>query len=147
LRGRVLRLIASRFVFFAILAAAACDDAPTTPSPTADPPAAVAVTETFEETVPVGGSIFYSFSVPLNGTVHIRLANVGGSGVPSTVWLGVGIGSPSGTECSTTNVVNTAAGETPQITGTYAPGVYCAKVSDIGNLLSPANFTVVIGHP
>ena len=135
-------------MLFATLALCACgDDAPTTPTPTTDPPAAVAVTETFEETVPVGGSIFYSFSVPLNGTVQIRLASVGGSGVPSTVWLGVGIGSPSGTECSTTNVVNTAAGDTPQITGTYAPGVYCAKVSDIGNLLSPANFTVVIGHP
>jgi hypothetical protein len=127
--------------------AGACDDAPTTPTTTADPPAAVAVTETFEETVSVGGSIFYSFSVPLNGTVEIRLASVGGSGVPPTVWLGVGIGSPSGTECSTTTVVNTAAGETPQLTGTYAPGVYCAKVSDIGNLLSPATFSVVIGHP
>ena len=131
-----------------ISAAGACDDdSPTTPTTTADPPAAVAVTETFEETVPVGGSTFYSFTVPLNGTVEIRLASVGGAGVPATVWLGVGIGAPSGTDCTTTTVVNTAAGETPQITGTYSPGVYCAKVADIGNLLSPARFTVLIGHP
>jgi hypothetical protein len=61
--------------------------------------------------------------------------------------LGLGIGQPSGTDCVTTTSVNTAAGSTPQATGAYNAGVYCAKVSDIGNLYAPASFTVTIAYP
>ena len=61
--------------------------------------------------------------------------------------LGLGIGQPSGTECVTTTSVNTAAGSSAQVTGTYSAGVYCAKVSDIGNLYAPASFNVTIAYP
>ncbi len=104
------------------------------------------VTEEFDGTCPVGGSIFYSFTVSQYGTVNITLTGVGGTFVPSTVQMGVGIGTPSGTDCTTTTVT-AAASSSAQVTGSYQPGVYCAKVSDVGNLFSPANFTATIAHP
>jgi hypothetical protein len=108
-------------------------------------------TELFAGRVPVGGASFYSFSVVENGTVNVTLADVGGANVPSTVWLGLGIGTPTGEDCTTATTINTAsstaAGATVQLTGTYAPGVYCVRVWDIGNLVAAAAFNVTIAHP
>lgn len=67
--------------------------------------------------------------------------------VPTTVMVGLGLGVPSGTDCSTTSSINTAAGTTAQLTATYEAGVYCARVYDIGNLFAPASFDVTIAHP
>jgi hypothetical protein len=137
-------------VCVALLAAGCGDDSPTT-SPTdttttttvAEP----AVTEQFDGVVPVGGSTFYSFTTSTYGTITVTLTAVGGNYVPSTVMLDVGLGQPSGTDCSTTTTVTTAAGTTVQVTGNYDAAVYCAKVSDIGNLFAPASISVSIAYP
>jgi hypothetical protein len=120
---------------------------PTSATTTATTVAEATVTEEFTGILPVGGSSFYSFTTTLNGTVNLTLAQVSGASVPATVWLGVGIGVPNAEDCATTNVVNTAAGTGVHLTGTFSPGVYCARVHDIGNLFAPANFTVTIAHP
>lgn len=130
----------------------ACSDAetptsPTTTTTTATTIASPTVTEEFTGTVRAGSFSFYSFTVVENGTVNVTLTSVDGTGVPSTVWLGLGLGTPSGEDCATTTTVNTAAGIAAQLTGTYAPGVYCARVYDIGNLFAPANFSISIAHP
>jgi hypothetical protein len=117
---------------------------PTTTTPTVAEPT---TTELFAGRVDAGGSTFYSFSVVANGTVNVTLAAVGGVSVPSTVWLGLGLGTPSGEDCSTTSAVNTAAGTSVQLTNTFAPGVYCVRVWDIGNLVATAAFNVTIAHP
>jgi hypothetical protein len=125
-------------------------DSETPSSPSTTTPTTVAsptVSEDFIGTVGVGGSAFYSFTVEQNGTVNVTLTSVSGSGVPGTAWLGLGIGVPSGEECPATSTVNTPPGATAQLTGTYAPGIYCARVADIGNLFAPARFEVVIAHP
>src|SRR5262249_38555773 len=110
-------------------------------------PVAPTTTDEFDGTVKVGGSAFYSFSVSQYGTVNITLTSVSGAYVPPEVMLSLGIGTPSGTSCTTSSTVNAAAGSTPQLTGSYDTGVYCANVSDIGNLFAPASFTVTIAHP
>lgn len=133
------------------IGAAACNKTETPTSPTdttttttvAEP----TVTEEFNGTVPVGGFGFYSFAVEQNGTVSIRLVRVGGANVPSTVWLGLGLGTPSGEDCVTTTALNTQSSETAQITGTYPPGIYCARVYDVGNLLAAASVYITIDHP
>ena len=135
------------------LGVAGCDDSTTATSPsdtntsTSTTVASPTVTELFAGRVPVGGSAFYSFIVIENGTVNVSLADVGGATVPSTVWLGLGIGTPDGEDCSATATVNTAAGAAVHLTGTYAPGVYCVRVWDIGNLVAVAAFNVTIAHP
>lgn len=129
----------------------ACGDSPTEPTSTTTTTttatAAATVTEVFEGVVPVGGSRFYSFSFAQGGTVTLQLASVSGALVPSTVMLGIGIGSPSGTDCVTSGSTTTASGSSAQLTGTYAAGVYCARVYDVGNLFGPATFTLNIAHP
>jgi len=128
------------------------DETPTSPtdtstSTTTTTAAAPTVSEEFSSVVPVGGSKFYSFTTSTYGTINLTLASVGGSLVPSTVMLGLGLGQPSGTECVTTSTVNTAAGSAVQLTGAYNAGVYCARVFDIGNLFAPASFNVTIAYP
>ena len=135
------------------LALSACGDksgatSPTTPDPTTTTTvASPTATELFAGRLDVGGATFYSFNVVENGTVNVTLADVGGANVPSTVWLGLGIGTPSGEDCATSSTINTAAGSAVQLTGTYAPGVYCVRVWDIGNLVAVAAFNVTIAHP
>lgn len=137
----------------AALAFSACHDKNTATSPTSTTTtttttvATPTTTELFSGRVAVGGSAFYSFNVVENGTVNVNLVAVGGSNVPPTVWLGLGIGTPSGEDCATTATTNTGAGTATQLTGTYAPGVYCVRVWDIGNLLAVAAFNVTIAHP
>ena len=63
------------------------------------PIAAASISETYADTLIVGASGFYSFSVRGEyGTVNVTLESIGGTFVPSTVMVGIGIGTPSGTE-------------------------------------------------
>jgi hypothetical protein len=123
---------------------AAASVSTTAPSTT---PVAPTTTDEFDDTVPVGGSTFYAFSVQQYGMVNLTLTSVQGAGVPTTVMLGLGLGTVSATACTTTGTTDAAAGATAQLTGAYEPGVYCAKVSDIGNLFAPATFALAIAHP
>ncbi len=120
---------------------------PTSPTSTeSTTPAEATITEDFNAVLPVGGARFYSFTVAVYGTVNVTLASVGGSFVPSTVMLHIGLGQPEGTDCTVTTTITTAAGSTPQLTNTFQPGVYCVRVTDLGNLFAPATFSVVIAH-
>lgn len=135
---------------FLFMAAGCGDDTPTSPTTTTTTTTTVAeasIAETFASSLPVGGAKFYSFTVTQNGTVNITLTEINGPFVPSTVMVGLGIGQPSGTDCVTTTTVTIAAGSAAQITGTYAPGVYCARIADVGNLFGPASFSVTVAHP
>ena len=108
------------------------------------------VTEVFSSTLPVGGSRFYSFHIAASGTVTATLTDVQGDGVPPSVVVNMGIGTPAGTTCtaSATPVqVIGAAGLTTQVTATEQPGTYCVLLSDVGNLFAPAVFTVSLDHP
>jgi hypothetical protein len=121
----------------------------TSPSSASTTPAAAAISETFSGTLPVGGSRFYSFSISVYGTVNATLASIGGSGIPPTAEVNLGIGTPSGTTCSTTPTlvqVSGDAGVTTLVTATEQPGTYCVLIADAGNLFSPATFTVTIAH-
>jgi hypothetical protein len=117
-------------------------------SSTATPPAAPTVTEVFSSTLPVGGFKFYTFNIAASGTVNVTLNSISGPGVPTTVQVGLGIGQPAGSDCSTSQTA-TASSSTaaPQVTGTFGPGLFCVRVFDVGNLFNPANFTVTIAHP
>src|SRR5207253_5096762 len=112
----------------------------TTPAPIADPTS----TENFSGTLAVGGTNFYSFIIVQNGTVNITLLSISGSGVPSTAQVGLAIGNPAGTSCTTLAMATTGAGSAVQLTGTYAPNLYCVKIYDVGNLIAPVTFAITI---
>jgi hypothetical protein len=139
-------------LFVLALAASGCGGNSTTaPSgtttTTTTPVAPPTISDTWQSVLPVGGFKIFSFGIPSTGTVNITLTGVSGQFVPSTVQLGVGIGTPEGTDCTTTQTVTTASGSTAQITTTEQAGIYCARVFDVGNLFAPANFSVQIDHP
>lgn len=133
------------------LAVAGCSGSSTSPTSPSDPAPVAAeptITESFTGTVGVQAGAFYSFEVTEYGTVNLTLQNAGGvTGVPDSVWLGLGLGVPEGTDCTTTTSLSTQAGGEPQITSVVDAGIYCARVYDIGNLAVPAPFSVLIAHP
>ena len=120
---------------------------PSTPDDPVRTPAPPSVTESFVATLGVGGYRFYSFSIAQYGTVNITLNAISGDGVASDTSLSVGVGKPDGGDCVTTTSVNTSAGAELQLTATLDPGVYCAKVTDVGSLPAPATFDVTLAHP
>ena len=136
-----------------ILSATACShDSTTAPSTstttTTTTGASPTISETFTGTLPVGSFKFYSFNIASNGTVNVTLNSIGGTGVPKTVQVGLGIGAPAGTDCTVS--VAATAGTTaaaPQATGTFGPGAFCVRVYDVGNLFAPASFNITIAHP
>jgi hypothetical protein len=135
-----------------VLVAAGCSDdtsTPTSSTPTTTTPsvAAATIAEEFTGTVRVGSAAFYSFSTSLNGTITVTLTSVGGVNVPSTAWMGIGIGIPNAEDCAVSTSANTPPGASAQLTGTFSPGVYCARIYDIGNLAAPATFAITIAHP
>ncbi len=106
-------------------------------------------TSLFEGTLDPGGFAFYSFTVQQTGNVNVMLASVTTSTAPGTsvpVVLGLALGTPLGTDCSITNSIPASAGLTSQLVNNLSPGVYCARVYDIGNLQSTVNFAIRIIH-
>ncbi|MEP6782887.1 MAG: hypothetical protein ABI983_04400 [Acidobacteriota bacterium] len=119
----------------------------TTTTTTTATAATPAFSEDFTATVPVNGSSFYSFTVTQYGTVNISMTGVSGQYVPSTVTMGLGLGKPDAETCVPTTSITSTSGVGPQLTGAYDPGVYCVKISDVGNLFSAANVAVTIAYP
>jgi len=141
---------ARKALFVLAVGAAACNHSSTTsPSSTSSTPTtptAPTTSEAFAGTVPVAGSAFYSFNIAVNGTVNVTLNSVSGPGVPASVQLGIGIGTPAGTDCTVTSSVTAGAGTAPQLTGTFGPGLFCVRIYDVGNLAGPATFSTTIAH-
>lgn len=135
----------------ALAGAATCgkNSTPTSPTTTTTTTtvAAASITETFAGSLPVSGARFYAFDVGAYGTVNLTLDQVGGGAVPTSVWVGLGVGVPDGTDCSTTLSVNTQSGSGPQVSSVLAAGTYCARVYDIGNLSAAVPFSITIAHP
>ena len=151
LRERVVRARLPLLCVFA-LSLAGCSDSnsPTSPTDTtaAETPVDPSTTQTFTGILAVHGANFYSFEVAKYGTVNLTLQNVGGvSGVPESVWVGVGLGVPDATDCSTTSSNNVQAGTGPHLTSTLDAGTYCARIYDVGNLAASTPFAVLIAHP
>jgi hypothetical protein len=131
------------------LTAAACgsDTPPSPTSPTTTATVAPAtLSATYNGTLPIGGVRFYSFTVVQNGTVNLTLVSLGQE-IPADIAVELSLGRPAGTGCAATTTVNvTIETAAPHITGTFAPGVYCTRVVDTGNLPSTASFVVAIEH-
>ncbi len=136
-------------VLFGSLASGCSNNSSTSPT-TPTTPSTTTVRERYTSTLPVGGTKFYSFSIATAGNVTATLESIGGAGVPSSVIVNLGIGTPFQTTCSanfTQVQVTGDAGLTAVVTGSQQPGALCVVVNDVGNLYAPATFTVVIDHP
>ena len=127
------------------LTVAACSSSDPTSTVTTPTATATTITETFPGTVPVSGVSFSPFNVSQTGTVNVTLTAVG---PPSTIWMGLGIGTPSATACAviTADTTVTPARATAQLSGTLSAGSYCVQVYDIGNQVEPVTYSVTVAH-
>ena len=128
------------------ISAAGCSPLGPSSSPEVLPNAALIV-ENFTGTLPLKGVAFYSFSVTERGTTYLSLISLKEGGVDSTVKVTIGLGSPRGTTCVTSNVLTVVADGSLSLTDTTERGVHCAVVLDPGNLTVPATFSLNIVHP
>jgi hypothetical protein len=56
------------------------------------------------------------------------------------------MGTPLGTDCTITNALPASPGLTSQLVNSLTPGIYCARVYDIGNLRTTIKFAIRIVH-
>jgi len=140
------RLVALIVMFSAALCAACGKDAttPTAASQTSD----TSTRELFQGTLSSLDSRFYSFNVTSPSPVQITLVSLT-TGTPAptlSVPMRLGVGVPNGADCEVIEAVITVPGLASQLSVALATGTYCAKLSDEGNLRTPAAFTVRIVH-
>lgn len=138
----LLALISTGALF---LAGCGKDSTSTTTSPTPTP-AAATITESFTAPIGIGGAIFYSFNFVAYGNTNITLTGVAGGGLPDGQTLGMGVGRPGATGCTTISTVAATPSDTAQLTGTYGPGIYCVRVYDTGSLTGPITVAVTVAH-
>jgi Bacterial Ig-like domain (group 2) len=123
---------------------------PTAPTSTADAATSTTptiVSSTFTSTLSVRGVRFFSFSVSGTGTVEATIDSITDQRGPAAVDLEVGLGTPSGTECSTASSTRTAGAPVAQLAGTYQPGTYCVRIADPGALTAPIGFRLHLSYP
>ena len=110
------------------------------------PPLAPTV-EIFSGTVAVGGSDSHTFVIALsNGQLT---ADLTAAGPPSTISMGLGIGTPANGVCTLLpNAFNVIpAGPTPQLSGNGVnAGTYCVTVYDAGNQVADVTYSVTVTH-
>jgi hypothetical protein len=131
----------------AALCATSCGDDTTPTEPTRTP---TRTTEIFQGTIRVGGSQFYSFGTSDPGTTNVTLVSLrpeGSTTATASTVMGLGLGTPSGTDCALASAITTAPGLIAQLTATTNVSTYCVKIADVGNLRSTVNYTVRILHP
>jgi hypothetical protein len=141
--ARVSRHKTAAIVLMALFATA-CGSGPAAPSTTG--PSPDPTTETFTGTVAVGGSDMHPFNIALsNGQVNIILTQ---AGPPSTIYMGLGVGAPSGSGCTIFSGGSTVtqAGPTAQLAGSAGAGAYCVQVFDVGNQTADVTYTVTVSH-
>jgi hypothetical protein len=127
---------------------AACHHSSTTTTPSTDTTTVASPTETdtFNDVLPVGGLLYYTFNVGVYGTVNVSVASIGGPGVPTTVETRLGIGTLSDSGCTTTVTAISKPGVIG-VTAAEQPGTYCATIEDVGNLFKSTPFSLTVAHP
>ena len=107
-------------------------------------------TQRFDAILNPRASAFFSFQVGGNGgAVSINLASLSPIYRPGALPIAVdiGYGVPVGEGCELRKSVQTAPGLTSQLTDSLTIGIYCASITDLGNLTEPVNFSMRITHP
>lgn len=115
-------------------------------STTTSPLTPATVTLVFASRIQQNGSAWRSFAVPTAGSVTVQLTSVS----QADAVVGLGIGTINGNSCVPTQSLQTAANSaanSPQITTSLAVGTYCVQLSDVGNLTTIVDFTVLIVTP
>lgn len=116
------------------------DQNASTPTPT---PRTSPVTERFQGTLPVQGSVWRLITAAQTGSLTAVLTS---SDQPNAE-IGLAVGLRNGNACLATRDVIAPAASTPQLSLVVEGGDYCVRVWDPGQLESQLTFTVTITYP
>ncbi len=130
-----------------VLLGAGCGNRIVPLGPSGNPATAAVTVESFIGVLPVGGSRFYSFTVPQDGLVSLTLLTLTENGEPSSARINLGIGVPQGTGCTLIDSRTTGVDVTPQLKDFRQAAIYCARVADVEELTADVVFAVNITHP
>lgn len=119
-----------------------CGNDPNASAPT-PPPRTSPVTETFQGTLPLQGSVWRLINAVQAGPLTATLSS---TDQPSAE-VGLALGLRNGNTCLVTRDVVAIAGTAPQLSLPVDGGDYCVKVWDVGGLTSPLSFTITISYP
>ena len=146
---RTVRVIVAFAAALAVAVVSACGGSNSSTTSTTPTVVAGPSTESFEGTLTRNGSSFFSFTVQATGDAFVMLASVTSTTAPGSslnTILGLGLGTPLGTDCVvTTSVLAFPALQSPLVSNLTA-GVYCVRVYDVGNLTGNVNFAIRIVH-
>jgi hypothetical protein len=134
------------FVLLALLLTLTACNNGSSSTQTISPTTATLTTETFTGTVDVASVDFHNFTAAQAGTVNVTLT---AAGPPATIFMGLGVGTPSGSTCALLSggTTITPAGTVAQLSGTITAGTYCVQISDVGNQTATVTYTVTVAHP
>jgi hypothetical protein len=138
--------IALIFLVLTLLDVGCSDSSPAAPSTTSTSTSGPTF---FTGTLAPQGSSFYSLTLTQAGTVSLTLASLTfgpRNPAPATI-VGLGFGTPVGTDCSLTASTNTGAGLVAQINSASGTGTFCVDIFDVGHLDRPVDFVIRIVHP
>jgi hypothetical protein len=125
----------------AALAVAACDD--DTPGPTPTPPPPPTVTDTFAGTLNRNGAFTFPFDVLASGSMAATLTTVS----DTTIAVSLSLGTFNGTTCQV-QLANDQALQGAVVAGVAsAIGRFCVRISDVGKVVDPIDFTITMVHP
>jgi hypothetical protein len=135
-------------VAFSAVMAASCgnSDTTTTPTTTTD----TRSNEIVANTLNVGQSQFYSFTTLTQGQTDITLVSLRPTGSVSVALrpiVGLGLGTPQGTDCALSNATTSTPALKAQLSVATNINTYCVKIADIGNLTGAVDYTIRVVHP
>ena len=120
---------------------AACTDE--TPGLPPTPPPPPTVTDTFTGTLNVNGAFTFPFQVVAVGTMTATLTSVSDAAIAVSLSLGTW----NGVTCQVI-LANDQAQQGAIVTGVAGGiGNFCARISDVGKVVDPIDFTITVVHP
>ena len=134
-------------VLILALGSAACSDAPTAPTDSADgagTPLTTPVSVTFTGVVGPNGTASRTFTAQLAGTAT---ASLGGIAPATALGLAFGIPRADGGGCLPGRSATAADGAAARITASVDPGTYCLQVFAPERAADAVSFTVTLEHP
>ncbi len=121
------------------LAAAACGDSTTTPTP----PETTPITDTYSSTLNQNGAVTHTFVTSQSGSVTARLTSLTPD---STILVGLSMGTWSGTQCQVVLTNDKAAVNSFIVGTTSASGNLCVRIYDTGGVVDPTTYEIQVTH-
>jgi hypothetical protein len=126
-------------VLAAALMAASCEsETPIEPEPP-DP-----VTDTFTGNLARNGAATFPFTVSAAGSITASIVTLDPN---SSAIVGLSLGTWNGTACNIVIANDNASQGTVVLGQTTSGGSLCVRISDVGKLTDPVNYTITVVHP